>query len=107
MFRTTIDFVRSFLSSQQQYFSITGLASFIALGILLIATPVTAMAANGASSKPADEACTSCHVEMDHSGLDGTDMRECVNCHGSAAFEKMTLAKKKFRLDQFFGLWVL
>jgi len=91
LFRTRIDFVRSFALIQQQNISITGLASNIALGVLLIAAPMTAMAAEG-TGKPADEACTSCHVEMDHSGLDGTDMRECFNCHGSAAFEKMQVA---------------
>ena len=66
--------------------------------VLLLIPAVAATGATSATSnnsRSADEACTSCHVEMDHSGLDGSDMRECVNCHGSAAFEKLQLASSK------------
>ena len=45
----------------------------------------------------ASESCTSCHVEMDHSGLDGTVSSECVNCHGSVDFEKMQLAESELQ----------
>ena len=63
--------------------------------LLLAFAPPLAVAASHSPATPGNESCTSCHEEMDHGGLDGTVMTECVNCHGSVDFEKMRLASEE------------
>jgi formylglycine-generating enzyme required for sulfatase activity len=80
-------------SSRARFYQACGFIVYLIL--LLELAPALAAAATKPSSTPGNESCTSCHEEVDHGGLDGTVMTECVNCHGSVEFEKMRLASEK------------